>query len=68
MKQFHLVFLCVSNLGRSPFAELFFRKMIDDLNHGLADRVNVMSAGFIPQAIKDHAARLQIGFPEPFYG
>jgi protein-tyrosine-phosphatase len=62
-----IVFVCVSNRGRSVFAEFFFRKLIGEQNDGLLDRIKVSSAGFIPQAIKDHVAKLRIGFPEPFY-
>ncbi|MGO9567198.1 MAG: hypothetical protein ACLP5H_06640 [Desulfomonilaceae bacterium] len=65
--QLHLLFVCVSNRGRSVFAEFFFRKIISELENGLFDRVKVTSAGFIPQAIRDHVAELQIGIPEPFY-
>jgi protein-tyrosine-phosphatase len=64
---FQLVFVCVSNRGRSVFAEFFFRKLIGEQNDGLLDRIKVSSAGFIPQPLKDHVAELHIGFPTPFY-
>jgi protein-tyrosine-phosphatase len=63
----HLVFVCVSNRGRSVFAEFFFRKLLSELNDGRCNMVRVTSAGYIPQAIKDQMAELHIRFPEPFY-
>ncbi len=66
-KQSHLVFVCVSNRGRSVFAEYFMRKIFSEPSRGLGEQVKVTSAGFIPQAIKDQIAELQIGFPEPFF-
>ena len=67
-EQRELIFVCVSNRGRSVFAEFSFRKIIDELDSRLLDRVKVTSAGFIPQAIADHIAELQISIPEPFSG
>lgn len=64
---FQVVFVCVSNRGRSVFAEFFFRKIISERDEGLLNRDKVLSAGFVPQAIRDHVAELRIGFPEPFY-
>lgn len=66
-EQAHLIFVCVSNRGRSVFGEFFFRKLINDMDRGIRDRVRVSSAGFVPQAIKDQVGELQIGFPQPFY-
>lgn len=67
-EQLHLIFLCVSNRGRSVFAEFFFRDTINNMGKGIRNRVKVTSAGFVPQAIKDQVGELQIGFPDPFYG
>ena len=67
-KQSHLVFVCVSNRGRSVFAEYFMKEIFNEPFRELGDRVKVTSAGFVPQAIKDQTAELQIGFPEPFFG
>lgn len=67
-EHFHVVFVCVSNRGRSVFAEFFLRKLLNELENGLLDRIEVTSAGFIPQAIKVHVAELKIAIPEPFYG
>lgn len=65
--QVDLIFVCVSNRGRSVFAEFFVRKLLSELTDGECHKVRVTSAGFIPRAIKDQMAELHIRFPEPFY-
>ncbi|MFH1112513.1 MAG: hypothetical protein V1792_01205, partial [Pseudomonadota bacterium] len=67
-EQVDLVFVCVSNMGRSVFAEFFLPKIIREAAGDLLGRFNTTSAGFIPQAIKDHLAELNIDIPDPFYG
>ncbi len=62
-----VVFVCVSNRGRSVFAEFAFRKMIGERDGRLLELVYVSSAGFIPRALRGHVAKLGISFPEPFY-
>jgi protein-tyrosine-phosphatase len=34
---------------------------------GLDGRIKVSSAGFIPQKLKDHLARVPVKFPDPFF-
>jgi len=45
MNKFHILFVCMGNICRSPAAEGVFRKMIEDA--GLKDRVRIDSAGTI---------------------
>jgi len=63
-----LIFVCISNRNRSPFAEFFFSKLISERNKNLIPSIKVMSCGFIPQKMKEKIAALQVGFPDPFYG
>lgn len=64
----HLVFVCIGNRNRSPFAEFFFSKLISQRDKQLVDRISVISAGFMPQRMKDKMAILKIGAPNPFFG
>jgi protein-tyrosine-phosphatase len=41
--------------------------MMSERDARLEGRVNVSSAGFIPQKLKDHLARVPVKFPDPFY-
>lgn len=59
----HVVFVCVGNRIRSVFAEFFVRDMFDNRY----DDIALSSAGFVPQALKDRLAALNIQSPEPFY-
>jgi protein-tyrosine-phosphatase len=63
-----LVFVCISNRNRSPFAEFFFSKLISERDKNLIAKIEVMSCGFIPEKMKEKIAALQVGFPDPFYG
>ena len=63
-----LVFVCLGNRNRSPFAEFFFSKVISERNKELAPKIRLSSSGFIPQKIKEKMAAMHIGFPDPFYG
>jgi protein-tyrosine-phosphatase len=63
----HLIFVCVCNRVRSAFSEFLFPKMMGEKDARLDGRVKVSSAGFIPQKLKDHLARVPVKFPEPFY-
>ncbi len=67
-EQVNLVFVCVSNRGRSVLAEFLLPRIVNETAEDLLDRIKVTSAGFIPQAIKDHLAELNIDIPAPFYG
>ncbi len=64
----HLVFVCMGNRNRSPFAEFFFSKLISEKDKGLINEIRVTSAGFVPQRMKEKMAGLQIRAPEPFFG
>jgi protein-tyrosine-phosphatase len=63
-----LIFVCVGNRNRSPFAELFFTKLISERNKELAPKIRLSSYGFIPQKMKEKMAAFHVGFPEPFFG
>jgi len=63
-----LVFVCISNRNRSPFAEFFFSKLISERDKKLVSKIRLMSCGFIPQEMKERMAAWQIGFPDPFFG
>jgi protein-tyrosine-phosphatase len=63
-----LVFVCLGNRNRSPFAEFFFSKLISERNKELAPKIRLSSYGFIPQKIKEKIAAMHIGFPDPFFG
>jgi len=64
----HLVFVCIGNRNRSPFAEFFFSKLISDRDNKLIDKINITSAGFVPQRMKNKMAELKISSPNPFFG
>jgi protein-tyrosine-phosphatase len=63
-----LVFVCVGNRNRSPFAEFFFSKLISERNKKLAPKIRLSSYGFIPQKLKEKIAAMHIAFPDPFFG
>jgi protein-tyrosine-phosphatase len=63
-----LIFVCISNRNRSPFAEFFFSKLISERDTNLIPSIKVMSRGFITQKMRERIAALQVGFPDPFYG
>lgn len=67
-KTVHLVFVCVRNRVRSPFAEFFFQKMISQRDSRLRKQVKISSAGFISNKLKDFIAESHIALPDPFYG
>jgi len=64
----HLVFVCIGNRNRSPFAEFFFSKLINQSDNQFIDAIKITSAGFLPQRMKDKMAALKIGAPDPFFG
>lgn len=64
----HLVFVCIGNRSRSPFAEFFFSKLISERDNQFVDAIKVTSVGFLPQRMKDKMAALKIGAPDPFFG
>ena len=63
-----VLFVCVSNLGRSPFAEYMLRAMVSGMEPGLSQWIEVASAGFVPEAVKRRSAELGDAMPDPFYG
>lgn len=60
----NLLFLCVANRVRSPFAEFYLRDTFSKRD----DDIIVSSAGFFPRALKNHLAECEISSPDPFYG
>jgi protein-tyrosine-phosphatase len=63
-----LVFVCIGNRNRSPFAEFFFLKLISERDKSLIGKIEVISAGFIPHRMRDRMAKHHIELPEPFFG
>lgn len=63
-----LVFVCIGNRNRSPFAEFFFSKLIRERDSQLIEEIHVTSAGFLPQRMKDRMTTLKIAPPDPFFG
>jgi protein-tyrosine-phosphatase len=63
-----LIFVCIGNRNRSPFAEFFFSKLISERNKELAPKLKLSSYGFIPQKMKEKIAAMRVGFPDPFFG
>lgn len=66
-KLIQLLFVCIGNRNRSPFAQFFFPQLMGERDPDLLDQVEVISAGFVPQAFRDYQAQLHIGFPDPFF-
>jgi protein-tyrosine-phosphatase len=65
---FHLVFVCIGNRNRSPFAEFFFPKLISEKDKSLINKIRVTSAGFITRKMKNKMVELNISLPEPLFG
>lgn len=63
-----VMFVCVGNNVRSAFAEFLFAKMLVEKSDGFRGMPRVLSAGFVPQKLKDQLGKAQISFPAPFYG
>jgi protein-tyrosine-phosphatase len=63
-----LVFVCIGNRNRSPFAEFFFSKLISERGKELASKIRLSSYGFIPQEMKEKIAATEVDFPDPFFG
>ena len=63
----HLLFVCISNLGRSAFAEFFFPKMMRERDKKLINKVKVTSAGYNPQKVRDQLTELHTVPPDPIY-
>ena len=59
----HVVFVCVANRVRSPFAEFLFTDTIAKSG----ENITVSSAGYVPQILKDKLAGLNVNIPEPFF-
>ena len=62
-----VTFVCVANRTRSVFSQFFFQKMLTDKDENLAKEIKVLSAGFVPQRLKDQLNKAKIAFPEPFF-
>lgn len=63
-----LLFVCIRNRVRSPFAEFLFRKMLEVRGDGLEEQIRVSSAGFEPAEFRELMITKNISPPEPFYG
>lgn len=59
----HVVFICVANRVRSPFAEFFMKDEMDKRG----EDITVSSAGYVPQKLKDRLAEANVAMPEPFF-
>ncbi len=59
----HVVFVCVANRVRSPFAEFLFTDAIAKSG----ENITVSSAGYVPQMLKDKLAGLNVNVPVPFF-
>ena len=59
----HVVFVCVANRVRSPFAEFLFTDTISRRG----ENITVSSAGYVPQMLKDKLAGVNVNIPEPFF-
>jgi protein-tyrosine-phosphatase len=59
----HVVFVCVANRVRSPFAEFLLR----DIMGKRGEDITVSSAGYVPQTLKDKLAGYNISIPESFF-
>jgi protein-tyrosine-phosphatase len=59
----HVTFVCVRNRVRSHFAAFY----LEDLLRKRGEQATVGSAGFVPQALKDHLAEARIRLPEPLF-
>jgi len=59
----HVVFVCVANRVRSPFAEF----LLTDTMGQRGEDITMSSAGYVPQMLKDQLAGANVGIPEPFF-
>lgn len=59
----HVTFVCVRNRVRSTFAKFY----LTDFFTKNGEKVTVSSAGFVPQALKDHLDGARIPWPEPLF-
>jgi protein-tyrosine-phosphatase len=59
----HLTFVCVRNRVRSTFAKFY----LEDFFRKSGEKATVLSAGFVPQALKDHLDKARIPWPEPLF-
>jgi len=59
----HVTFVCVRNRVRSTFAKFY----LEDFFRKSGEKATVSSAGFVPQALKDHLDKARIPWPEPLF-
>ena len=64
---YQVVFVCVANRSRSVFAQFFFSKMLAEKDTNLAGKIKVLSAGFVPQRLKEQLGGANVPLPEPFF-
>ena len=62
-----IVFVCVGNRARSVFGEFFFPIMLRKEDPHLEKQVTVLSAGFVPQSLKDQLREANVDLPDPFF-
>ena len=59
----HVVFTCIANRVRSPFAEFLFTDIMNKRGVDIA----VSSGGYVPQELKDRLDDANIGMSDPFF-
>ncbi|MDR3568666.1 MAG: hypothetical protein P4L43_11630 [Syntrophobacteraceae bacterium] len=64
----NLLFVCVRNRVRSPFAEFVFRKMLQERSEGSELGIRAFSAGFHPPVLRELLAGKGVEPPEHLYG
>ena len=64
----NLLFVCIRNRVRSPFAEFLFRKMLRERSNGAALQIRVSSAGFYPPGLREEFVTKGVNTPENLYG
>jgi len=57
----------LGNRARSVFGQFFFSKMLREKDSHLEKQITVLSAGFVPQSLKDQLEPANVAFPEPFF-
>ncbi len=62
-----IMFVCVGNRARSVFGQFFFSKMLHEKDPHLMGKIKVLSAGFVPQSLKEQLKEANVAFPKPFF-
>ncbi len=64
----NLLFVCIRNRVRSPFAEFLFRKMLQERSKGAEPQITVASAGFYPPGLREEFVTKGVSTPDHLYG